>query len=86
MRRISIHSYATIESLAKLSTVFKDEGIVTEGKTSGPNDTSSAVLKIEIYWAHKEGIEIYAGLLGMHTHDLTRNTRVSGLFMRFRNI
>ena len=38
-----------------------------------------------VCWAHKEGKEIYVGLLGMHTHGLTRNTLVSGLFIRFRN-
>ena len=81
MRRITIHSYATIESLAKLRTVFKDEGSVTADKTSGLNDGSSAFLKMKICWAHLEGKEIYVGLLGMHTHGLTRNTLVSGLFI-----
>ena len=76
-----MHSYATIESLAKLSTVFKDEGSVTADKTPGLNVGSSTFLKMEICWSHKEGKEIYVGLLGMHTHGLTRNTLVSGLFI-----
>ena len=59
---------------------------MTAGKTSGLNDGSSAFLKMEICWAHKEGKEIYVGLLVMHTDGLTRNTLVSGLFICFRNI
>ena len=50
-----IRSDATTESMAKLKTVFKEDGSVTAGNASGLNDAASAVILMERSEAEKEG-------------------------------
>ena len=59
-----IRSDATTESMAKLRTVFKEDGSVTAGKGSGLNDAASAVILMELSEAEKGGKEILGRLVG----------------------
>ncbi|MGB0297702.1 MAG: beta-ketothiolase BktB, partial [bacterium] len=59
-----IRSDATTESMAKLKTVFKEDGSVTAGNASGLNDAASAVILMERSEAEKEGKEILGRLVG----------------------
>lgn len=53
----------SLESLAKLRTVFKKEGTVTAGNASGINDSAAAVVLMENGAAHKCGLNPMARLV-----------------------
>ncbi|PSJ18679.1 acetyl-CoA C-acyltransferase family protein [Nitrosomonas supralitoralis] len=53
----------SLESLAKLRTVFKKEGTVTAGNASGINDSAAAVVLMESGAAHKCGLKPMARLV-----------------------
>jgi len=59
-----IRSDATTESMAKLRTVFKEDGSVTAGNASGLNDAASAVILMERSEAEKGSKEILGRLVG----------------------
>ena len=59
-----IRSDATTETMAKLRTVFKEDGSVTAGSASGLNDAASAVILMEHSETEKEGKEILGRLVG----------------------
>ena len=50
-----IRSDATTETMAKLRTVFKDDGSVTAGSASGLNDAASAVILMKRFETEKSG-------------------------------
>ena len=50
-----IRSDATTETMAKLRTVFKDDGSVTAGSASGLNDAASAVILMKRSETEKSG-------------------------------
>ena len=54
----------SMESLAKLRTVFQKDGTVTAGNASGINDGAAAVVLMERGAAHRKGIKPMARLLG----------------------
>ena len=54
----------SMESLAKMRTVFKKEGSVTAGNASGINDAAAAIVMMEAGAAEKAGHEPMARLLG----------------------
>ena len=54
---------ATLESLAKLRTVFKPDGSVTAGNASSINDGASAVVLMEREAAEKKGLKPLARLV-----------------------
>jgi acetyl-CoA C-acetyltransferase len=54
---------ASLESLAKLKTVFKPDGSVTAGNASGINDGASAVVLMERKAAEKKGLKPLARLV-----------------------
>jgi acetyl-CoA C-acetyltransferase len=55
---------ASIEGMAKLSTVFKDDGSVTAGNASGINDGAAALTLAEASYAEKKGLSPMARLVG----------------------
>jgi len=55
---------ASIEGMAKLSTVFKDDGSVTAGNASGINDGAAALTLAEASYAAKKGLSPMARLVG----------------------
>lgn len=55
---------ATLESMAKLRTVFKKDGSVTAGNASGINDGAAAVVLMERDTAEAKGIKPMARLVG----------------------
>ncbi len=55
---------ATIEGMAKLSTVFKKDGTVTAGNASGINDGAAAITLVESAYAEKKGLQPMARLVG----------------------
>ena len=55
---------ASIEGMAKLSTVFKDDGSVTAGNASGINDGAAALTLVEASYAEKKGLSPMARLVG----------------------
>ncbi len=55
----------TIESLAKLKPVFKSEGTVTAGNSSGINDAAAAVVVMNEQTARKHGLEPLAYIRGV---------------------
>ena len=55
---------ASIEGMAKLSTVFKDDGSVTAGNASGINDGAAALTLAEASYAEKNGLSPMARLVG----------------------
>ena len=59
-----IRSDATTESMAKLRTVFKEDGSVKAGNASGLNDATSAVILMERSEAEKGDKEILGRLFG----------------------
>ena len=59
-----IRSDATTESMAKLRTVFKEDGSVTAGNASGLNDAASAIILMERSKAEKGSKEILGRLVG----------------------
>jgi acetyl-CoA C-acetyltransferase len=54
---------ATLESMAKLRTVFKKDGSITAGNASGINDAAAAVVLMEKGAAEKRGLKPMARLL-----------------------
>jgi len=54
---------ASLESLAKLKTVFKADGTVTPGNASGINDGAAAVILMERKAAEKRGLKPMARLV-----------------------
>ena len=54
---------ASLESLAKLKTVFKADGSVTAGNASGINDGAAAVVLMERKMAEKRGLKPLARLV-----------------------
>src|SRR6185436_1239334 len=54
---------ASLESLAKLKTVFKADGSVTAGNASGINDGAAAVVLMERKAAEKKGVKPLARLV-----------------------
>ena len=54
---------ASMESLAKLKTVFKPDGSVTPGNASGINDGAAAVILMERKAAEKKGLKPMARLV-----------------------
>jgi len=54
---------ASLESLAKLKTVFKPDGSVTAGNASGINDGAAAVVLMERKAAEKKGVKPLARLV-----------------------
>jgi len=60
---------ASLESLAKLKTVFKPDGSVTAGNASGINDGAAAVVLMERKAAEKKGVKPLARLVAYaHGH------------------
>jgi len=55
---------ASLESMAKLRTVFKADGSVTAGNASGINDGAAAVLLMDREVAEKKGLAPMARLVG----------------------
>lgn len=55
---------STMEQLAKLSPVFKKDGIVTAGNASGINDGAAALIVVSAEWAKARGIAPLAKLVG----------------------
>ena len=53
----------TLESMAKLKTVFKKDGSVTAGNASGLNDAAAAVVLMERSAAEKKGLKPMARLV-----------------------
>ncbi|MXW48588.1 MAG: acetyl-CoA C-acyltransferase family protein [Gammaproteobacteria bacterium] len=58
----------SMESLAKMRTVFKSDGSVTAGNASGINDASAAIVMMEAKAAEKAGYEPIARLMD-YTHS-----------------
>ena len=54
----------TMESLARLRSAFKNDGVVTAGNSSGINDGAAAVLLMEQGAAEKAGIRPMARVIG----------------------
>ena len=63
-----IRPNCSVESLAKMRTVFKRDGSVTAGNASGINDAAAAVVMMESKAAEKAGHNPIAKLLG-YTHS-----------------
>lgn len=63
-----IRADCTMESLAKMRTVFKNDGTVTAGNASGINDASAAIVMMEAKAAEKAGYEPIARLMD-YTHS-----------------
>lgn len=57
----------TLEGLAKLKPVFKEDGKVTAGNASGMNDAGSGVLLVEEEKAREMGLPILARVIGTAT-------------------
>ncbi len=55
---------ATMEGLAKLSPVFKKDGIVTAGNASGISDGAAALVVADANWAKSRGLKPLAKLVG----------------------
>lgn len=55
---------ASIEGMAKLSTVFKKDGSVTAGNASGINDGAAALTLVDANYAEKKGLQPMARLVG----------------------
>lgn len=55
---------ATIEGMGKLRPVFKKDGTVTAGNTSGLNDAASAVVVASAEYAQAKGLKPLARLVG----------------------
>ena len=74
--------------MAKLRSVFKEGGSVTAGNASGLNDAASAVILMERSEAKKWGRlkKSWANMLCMLKPVLIQNTRVMGLFLRFKSV
>lgn len=58
----------SMESLAKMRTVFKSDGSVTAGNASGINDAAAAIVMMEAKAAEKAGYEPIARLMD-YTHS-----------------
>ena len=58
----------TMESLAKMRTVFKSDGSVTAGNASGINDAAAAIVMMDAKAAEKAGYEPIARLMD-YTHS-----------------
>ena len=58
----------SMESLAKMRTVFKSDGSVTAGNASGINDASAAIVMMEAKAAEKAGYDPIARLMD-YTHS-----------------
>ncbi len=58
----------SVESLAKMRTVFKSDGTVTAGNASGINDAAAAVVMMEAKAAEKSGYDPIARLID-YTHS-----------------
>ncbi|MFT5350423.1 MAG: acetyl-CoA C-acetyltransferase [Planctomycetota bacterium] len=54
----------SIEGMAKLATVFKEDGSVTAGNASGINDGAAALTLVEANYAEKKGLQPMARLIG----------------------
>jgi acetyl-CoA C-acetyltransferase len=59
-----VRADASMESMAKLRTVFKEDGSVTAGNASGINDGAAAVVLMERGAAEAKGIRPMARLVG----------------------
>ncbi len=63
-----IRADCSVESLAKMRTVFKGDGTVTAGNASGINDAAAAIVMMEAKAAEKAGYEPIARLMD-YTHS-----------------
>lgn len=63
-----IRADCSMESLAKMRTVFKRDGSVTAGNASGINDASAAIVMMDAKAAEKAGYEPIARLMD-YTHS-----------------
>ncbi len=59
-----VRAGATMESMAKLRTVFKKDGSVTAGNASGINDGAAAIVMMERGAAEAKGLKPMARLVG----------------------
>ncbi len=55
---------ASMEALAKLSPVFKKDGVVTAGNASGISDGAAALVVADAVWAKSRGLSPLARLVG----------------------
>nr|HMR05610.1 thiolase family protein [Polyangiaceae bacterium] len=55
---------ASMEALAKLSPVFKKDGVVTAGNASGISDGAAALVVADAVWAKGRGLTPLAKLVG----------------------
>ena len=63
-----VRADCTVESLAKMRTVFKGDGTVTAGNASGINDAAAAIVMMEASAAEKAGYHPMARLMD-YTHS-----------------
>lgn len=55
---------STLEGLAKLRPVFKENGLVTAGSASGISDGAGSMVLADAAWAEKKGLQPIARLVG----------------------